>query len=48
MFCRVLGYFLEDLSDVASRNGLRQTHAGERFPVPDLSPPDAGRYALRW
>ena len=41
-----VGYFLEDLSDVASRNGLRQTHAGERFPVPDLSPADAGRYAL--
>ena len=41
-----VGFFIEDLGDVARRNGLKETRAGERFPVPDLSPPDAGRYAL--
>jgi hypothetical protein len=41
-----IGYFLEDLSDVAHRNGLKVVHAGERIPVSDLSPADAGRYAL--
>jgi hypothetical protein len=41
-----MGYFLEDLSDVAHRNGLKVVHAGERIPVSDLSPADAGRYAL--
>ena len=41
-----VGFFIEDLGDVARRNGLKETRGGERFPVPDLSPPDAGRYAL--
>src|SRR5207253_3783101 len=41
-----VGYFLEDLSDVARRNGMKVVHAGERIPVEYLSPPDAGRYAL--
>jgi hypothetical protein len=41
-----VGYFLEELSEVAHRNGLRETHAPERFPVPDLNPADAGRYAM--
>jgi hypothetical protein len=41
-----VGFFIEDLGDVARRNGLKETRAGERFPVPYLSPPDAGRYAL--
>jgi hypothetical protein len=41
-----IGYFLEDLSDVAHRNGLKVIHAGERIPVSYLSPADAGRYAL--
>ncbi|HEY6048143.1 MAG TPA: hypothetical protein VIV07_03755 [Sphingomicrobium sp.] len=41
-----VGYFIEDLSDVARRNGLKPTHAPDRIPVPDLSPADAGRYAL--
>jgi hypothetical protein len=40
------GYFLEDLSDVASRNGLKQTHAQTMIPASDLSPVDAARYAL--
>jgi hypothetical protein len=41
-----VGFFLEDLSDVAKRNGMKPTHAPDRIPVPDLSPPDAARYAL--
>jgi hypothetical protein len=41
-----LGFFLEDLKDVARRNGVQQVHAGERIPVASLSPPDAARYAL--
>jgi hypothetical protein len=41
-----LGFFLEDTGDVARRNGLHEIHAPERFPVPDLSPIDAARYAM--
>ena len=41
-----VGYFMEDLSDVAKRNGLQQTHAPNLIPASDLSSPDAARYAL--
>lgn len=41
-----IGYFLEELSDVAKRNGMKDTHAPARIPVEDLSPADAARYAL--
>jgi hypothetical protein len=41
-----VGFFLEDLGDVAHRNGMREAHGPERIPVADLSPPDAARYAL--
>ncbi|HEX3423464.1 MAG TPA: hypothetical protein VHS33_08715 [Sphingomicrobium sp.] len=41
-----VGYFLEDLSDVAKRNGMKQTHAPKMIPETDLSPSDAARYAL--
>ena len=41
-----VGYFLEDLSDLARRNGLRQTKAPNLIPLADLSPTDAARYAL--
>src|SRR6185369_7014294 len=41
-----IGYFLEDLKEVAERNGTKVTHAPERIPVPDLSSPDAARYGL--
>ena len=41
-----LGFFLEDTGDVAKRNGLHELHAPDRFPVPDLSPADAARYAM--
>jgi hypothetical protein len=40
------GFFIEDLDDVAKRNGTRQVHGPERIPVSYLSPPDAARYAL--
>lgn len=40
------GYFLEDLKDVAHRNGMEVTRAPDRIPVPDLNPLDAGRYGL--
>jgi hypothetical protein len=41
-----VGFFLEDLGDVAKRNGTIETRAGERIPVSNLSPPDAARYGL--
>jgi hypothetical protein len=41
-----VGYFLEDLSDVAKRNGTVQTRAPDLIPISDLSPTDAARYAL--
>src|SRR3954447_5692577 len=41
-----VGYFLEALSDVAKRNGAKETHAPDRIPVTSLSSPDAARYAL--
>jgi hypothetical protein len=41
-----VGFFLEELGDVAKRNGTKETHARTMIPVSDLSPPDAARYAL--
>jgi hypothetical protein len=41
-----IGYFLEDLSDVAKRNGTKETHAPAAIPASDLSPVDAARFAL--
>jgi hypothetical protein len=41
-----VGFFIEDLDDVAKRNGTRELHAPDRIPVADLSPADAARYAL--
>lgn len=41
-----IGYFLEDLRDVARRNGLKETHAPDTIPVTNLSSPDAARFAL--
>jgi hypothetical protein len=41
-----VGYFIEDLGDVARRNGMKQTHAPAQFAMTALSPPDAARYAL--
>src|SRR5690348_3752537 len=41
-----IGYFLEPLSDLARRNGMKTSHAPDRIPTTDLSPIDAARYAL--
>jgi hypothetical protein len=41
-----VGYFLEELNEVAKRNGMKDSHAPPRIPVTDLSPADAARYAL--
>jgi hypothetical protein len=41
-----LGFFLEDVRDVAARNGMREIHAGELIPISTLSPAAAARYAL--
>jgi hypothetical protein len=41
-----LGYFLEESSDIARRNGLKEIHAPDRIPETTLSPIDAARYAL--
>jgi hypothetical protein len=41
-----VGYFLEDLHDVAGRNAMKETHAPNLVALADLSPPDAARYAL--
>jgi hypothetical protein len=41
-----IGFFLEELSDLAHRNGMRPAHGSDRIPVADLSSPDAARYAL--
>ena len=41
-----VGYFLEDLDDVAHRNGMREVHGPERIPLADISAPDGARYAL--
>lgn len=41
-----VGFFIEDLGDVAKRNGTKEVHAPPRIPTTDLSPADAARYAL--
>ena len=40
------GFFIEDLKDVARRNGMRPSHAPSRIPATFLSPVDSARYAL--
>jgi hypothetical protein len=41
-----LGFFLEDLSDVARRNGLNEARVGARIPVASLNAADAARFAV--
>lgn len=41
-----VGFFLEQASDIARRNNLREVVAGERIPVAWLNPVDAARYSL--
>jgi hypothetical protein len=41
-----IGFFIEDLRDVARRNGMQEAHAPSRIPAEDLNAADAARYAL--
>ncbi|WP_114226622.1 MULTISPECIES: hypothetical protein [Sphingomonas] len=41
-----VGFFLEDLDDVARRNDLKKVHEGDRVPLERLSAADGGRFAL--
>jgi len=41
-----VGYFIEDIDDVAKRNGLKRIKINGRIPVAQLSAPDAARFAL--
>ena len=41
-----LGFFIEDLGDVARRNGMSEARVGSRIPVPSLNPADAARFAV--
>jgi hypothetical protein len=45
-FISRIGYFLEDLSDVAKRNGMSNAHMGALVPVTQLSPSAAARVAI--
>jgi hypothetical protein len=40
------GFFIEDLKDVAARNGIAELRAGNRIPTIDLDPVASARYAL--
>ena len=40
------GFFIEDLKDVAKRNGTGETHAPPRIEMAELNPADAARYAM--
>jgi hypothetical protein len=40
------GFFIEDLKDVAQRNGTKPSHAPNRIPMTYLNPVDSARYAL--
>jgi hypothetical protein len=40
------GFFIEDLDDVAARNGVAELRAGARIPTSDLNAADAARYAV--
>jgi hypothetical protein len=41
-----VGFFLEDIDDVARRNGMRGARMGARIPVTQLSPADSGRVGV--
>ena len=40
------GFFIEDVDDVARRNGMVSPRLGERFPVSRLAPREAARFAI--
>lgn len=41
-----VGFFLEDIDDVARRNGMREARVGSRIAVTQLSPADSGRVGV--
>lgn len=41
-----LGFFIEDLKDVARRNEMKEAQVGARIPVANLNPSDAARFAV--
>lgn len=41
-----VGFFLEDIDDVARRNGMREAKVGPRIAVTRLSPADSGRVGM--
>lgn len=40
------GFFIEDVDEVAERNGLKEPKTPDRVPISSLSPADAGRFAM--
>lgn len=40
------GFFIEDIKEVARRNGLQEAHGGTRVPLATLSPFDSALYGL--
>lgn len=40
------GFFIEDLDDVAKRNGMKEARVGDRVPASQLEPQQAARIAL--
>lgn len=40
------GFFIEDLGDVARRNGQKEARVGQRVPVTTLAPADAARFGV--
>ena len=40
------GFFIEEIEDVAARNGLREPHTSDRVPLAYISPADGTRMAL--
>ena len=43
---RRVGFFIEDFSDVAKRNGLDRRHAGALVPLSQLDPAAGARFGL--
>jgi hypothetical protein len=45
-FVQRAGFFLEDVSDAAKRNGLKEIHGPTMVPLAAINPRDGARYAL--
>jgi hypothetical protein len=45
-FVERVGFFLEDVSDAAKRNGLKEIHGPTMIPLAAINPRDGARYAL--